>query len=111
MTADHQLAACLSYAGRWLHEVFYGGAAAVTNISGAVCLQDWLYDEGEDQSKSVYHEKLQSLRTEGDPIETRCASHTEHRTHVPPVSVKGRFLGHEISVMSWKRDVLASGMG
>jgi heat shock 70kDa protein 4 len=30
--------------------------------------QDWLYDEGEDQTKSVYVEKL---RGHGEPIETR----------------------------------------
>jgi hypothetical protein len=34
-------------------------------------LQDWLYDEGEDQTKSVYVEKLAGLRGHGEPIETR----------------------------------------
>lgn len=34
--------------------------------------QEWLYDEGEDQTKSVYVEKLAGLRGHGEPIETRC---------------------------------------
>lgn len=39
--------------------------------SGAAAAQDWLYDEGEDQTKSVYVEKLAGLRGQGEPIETR----------------------------------------
>lgn len=46
-------------------------AAKDVLVSKLTDLEDWLYDEGEDQGKSVYHEKLQGLRTEGDPIETR----------------------------------------
>ena len=33
--------------------------------------EDWLYDEGEDQPKKVYVEKLVALRKTGDPIEQR----------------------------------------
>lgn len=34
-------------------------------------LEDWLYDEGEDQPKSVYSDKLKDLQTIGDPAERR----------------------------------------
>lgn len=34
-------------------------------------MEDWLYDEGEDQTKSVYVAKLDELKKEGDPIEMR----------------------------------------
>lgn len=30
--------------------------------------EDWLYDEGEDQPKKVYVEKLTELRRNGDPV-------------------------------------------
>lgn len=30
--------------------------------------EDWLYDEGEDQPKKVYIEKLVELRKQGDPV-------------------------------------------
>jgi len=33
--------------------------------------EDWLYDEGEDQPKKVYVERLQLLKKSGDPILTR----------------------------------------
>jgi heat shock 70kDa protein 4 len=33
--------------------------------------EDWLYDEGEDQAKSVYVAKLAELKKLGDPIEAR----------------------------------------
>lgn len=33
--------------------------------------EDWLYDEGEDQSKKVYVERLALLKKSGDPIVTR----------------------------------------
>jgi heat shock protein 4 len=34
-------------------------------------MEDWLYDEGEDEQKSVYMDKLAGLRSQGDAIETR----------------------------------------
>lgn len=37
----------------------------------AKCVQDWLYDEGEDETKSVYTQKLQDLLRLGSPIEQR----------------------------------------
>lgn len=33
--------------------------------------EDWLYDEGEDQPKKVYVEKLVALRKSGDPVVLR----------------------------------------
>jgi heat shock protein 4 len=33
--------------------------------------EDWLYDEGEDETKSVYVKKLEALKALGDPIEER----------------------------------------
>ena len=33
--------------------------------------QNWLYDEGEDEAKSVYVAKLAELRKAGDPIQLR----------------------------------------
>ncbi|XP_050342084.1 97 kDa heat shock protein isoform X3 [Nymphalis io] len=34
-------------------------------------LEQWLYDEGEDQNRQVYSDKLGELRTEGEPIKQR----------------------------------------
>ena len=34
-------------------------------------LQDWLYDEGEDETKSVYTQKLEELLRLGSPLEQR----------------------------------------
>lgn len=34
-------------------------------------MEDWLYEEGEDTTKSVYHQKLVELRLKGAPVETR----------------------------------------
>lgn len=34
-------------------------------------LEQWLYDEGEDQHRQVYSDKLTELRTEGEPIKQR----------------------------------------
>jgi heat shock protein 4 len=33
--------------------------------------EDWLYDEGEDESKGVYNSRLDALKAVGDPIEER----------------------------------------
>jgi heat shock protein 4 len=34
-------------------------------------MQDWLYDEGEDETKSVYTQKLEELLRLGSPLEQR----------------------------------------
>lgn len=36
-------------------------------------MEDWLYDEGEDEKKSTYVSKLTELKAKGDPIEARAA--------------------------------------
>jgi hypothetical protein len=36
-------------------------------------MEDWLYEDGEDEKKSVYITKLQELKGRGDPIEQRAA--------------------------------------
>ncbi|GBF90729.1 heat shock protein 70 kDa-like [Raphidocelis subcapitata] len=36
-------------------------------------VEDWLYEDGEDETKSVYVAKLQELKALGDPIEARAA--------------------------------------
>eukprot|EP00775_Hariotina_reticulata_P005686 gene5686-5924_t len=36
-------------------------------------MEDWLYDEGEDEKKSTYVAKLEELKAKGDPIEKRAA--------------------------------------
>ncbi|KAK9720193.1 adenyl-nucleotide exchange factor sse1 [Basidiobolus ranarum] len=39
--------------------------------------EDWLYDEGEDATKSVYVNKLNELKVIGDPIARRCREYEE----------------------------------
>jgi heat shock protein 4 len=36
-------------------------------------MEDWLYEDGEDEKKSVYVAKLGDLKALGDPIEQRAA--------------------------------------
>ncbi|XP_059645128.1 heat shock 70 kDa protein 15-like [Cornus florida] len=40
-------------------------------------VEDWLYDEGEDETKGVYIAKLEELKKQGDPIEERYKEHSE----------------------------------
>ncbi|XP_057527146.1 heat shock 70 kDa protein 15-like isoform X2 [Amaranthus tricolor] len=40
-------------------------------------VEDWLYEDGEDETKSVYVAKLKELKTQGDPIEERYREHTD----------------------------------
>ncbi|KAJ8422662.1 hypothetical protein Cgig2_014431 [Carnegiea gigantea] len=40
-------------------------------------VEDWLYEEGEDETKSVYVGKLEELKKQGDPIEERFKEHME----------------------------------
>ncbi|VVC98650.1 heat shock 70 kDa protein 4L isoform X3 [Leptidea sinapis] len=40
-------------------------------ISSLDSIETWLYDEGEDQTRQVYSDKLTQLRTEGEPIQQR----------------------------------------
>lgn len=51
--------------------------------------EDWLYDEGEDQHKQVYLDKLAELRKQGDPITMR---YRESFTRVEAFNVLGSSL-------------------
>jgi hypothetical protein len=46
-------------------------------------VEDWLYDEGEDVTKSVYIAKLEELKKTGGPIELR---HDEDQTRGPAMT-------------------------
>ncbi|KAL9368589.1 hypothetical protein Peur_039788 [Populus x canadensis] len=39
--------------------------------------EDWLYEDGEDETKGVYIAKLEELKKQGDPIEERYKEYTE----------------------------------
>ncbi|KAJ6715228.1 HEAT SHOCK 70 KDA PROTEIN 14 [Salix viminalis] len=39
--------------------------------------EDWLYEDGEDETKGVYIAKLEELKKQGDPIEVRYKEYTE----------------------------------
>ncbi|CAL0322034.1 unnamed protein product [Lupinus luteus] len=40
-------------------------------------VEDWLYEDGEDETKGVYVAKLEELKKQGDPIEQRYKEYTE----------------------------------
>ncbi|KAG8643545.1 heat shock 70 kDa protein 15 [Manihot esculenta] len=40
-------------------------------------VEDWLYEDGEDETKGVYIAKLEELKKQGDPIEERYKEYTE----------------------------------
>ncbi|KAL7191337.1 hypothetical protein ACSBR2_023419 [Camellia fascicularis] len=40
-------------------------------------VEDWLYEDGEDETKGVYIAKLDELKKQGNPIEERYKEHTE----------------------------------
>ncbi|KAL5056915.1 hypothetical protein RYX36_028519 [Vicia faba] len=40
-------------------------------------VEDWLYEDGEDETKGVYVAKLEELKKQGDPIEERYKEHTD----------------------------------
>ena len=43
----------------------------MTFLAQLSSMEDWLYDEGEDESKKVYTERLAELRKVGDPVVER----------------------------------------
>ncbi|XP_048439740.1 heat shock 70 kDa protein 15-like [Pyrus x bretschneideri] len=45
-------------------------------------VEDWLYEDGEDETKGVYIAKLEELKKQGDPIEERVKEHTERGTMI-----------------------------
>ncbi|KAF8388996.1 hypothetical protein HHK36_025681 [Tetracentron sinense] len=57
-----------------LHDKYQDFVAASEReelISKLQEVEDWLYDEGEDETKGVYIAKLEELKKQGDPIEER----------------------------------------
>ncbi|GAB4850195.1 hypothetical protein Ancab_029489 [Ancistrocladus abbreviatus] len=40
-------------------------------------VEDWLYEDGEDETKGVYVAKLEELKKQGDPIEERYKEHAD----------------------------------
>ncbi|GBP59518.1 Heat shock 70 kDa protein 4L [Eumeta japonica] len=57
-------------AGEALHE-FLANDQREKLVATLDALEQWLYDEGEDQTRQVYSDKLSELRTEGEPIKQR----------------------------------------
>ncbi|KAJ8452037.1 hypothetical protein Cgig2_016618 [Carnegiea gigantea] len=49
-------------------------------------VEDWLYEDGEDETKSVYVAKLQELKMLGDPIEERHKEHVERGPTIDQLS-------------------------
>ncbi|XP_031104810.1 heat shock 70 kDa protein 15 [Ipomoea triloba] len=43
-------------------------------------VEDWLYEDGEDETKGVYIAKLEELKKQGDPIEERYKEYTDRGT-------------------------------
>lgn len=56
--------------GEALHE-FVEPAQRARLVAALDALEAWLYEEGEDQNRQVYVDKLTELRTEGEPIKQR----------------------------------------
>ncbi|CAH2979698.1 unnamed protein product [Chilo suppressalis] len=56
--------------GESLHD-FVADDQRVALVGRLDGLEQWLYDEGEDQNRQVYSDKLSELRTEGEPIKQR----------------------------------------
>ncbi|XP_073272792.1 heat shock 70 kDa protein 14 [Primulina huaijiensis] len=49
-------------------------------------VEDWLYEDGEDETKGVYVAKLEELKRQGDPVEQRYKEHTERGTAINQLS-------------------------
>ncbi|KZV47883.1 heat shock 70 kDa protein 15-like [Dorcoceras hygrometricum] len=49
-------------------------------------VEDWLYEDGEDETKGVYIAKLEELKKQGDPVELRYKEHTERGTVIDLLS-------------------------
>ncbi|KAK1416845.1 hypothetical protein QVD17_25962 [Tagetes erecta] len=61
--------------------------------------EDWLYEDGEDETKGVYIAKLEELKKIGDPIEHRYKEHSERGANVDQLA----------SYVNWYRQAAASG--
>ncbi|PWA80993.1 heat shock protein 70 family [Artemisia annua] len=60
--------------------------------------EDWLYEDGEDETKGVYIAKLEELKKQGDPIEQRYKEHAE----------RGSVVDQVISYITWYKQAAAS---
>ncbi|GAA0155438.1 Hsp70 family chaperone [Lithospermum erythrorhizon] len=49
-------------------------------------VEDWLYEDGEDETKGVYIAKLEELKKQGDPIEQRYKESTERGAVIEQLS-------------------------
>ncbi|KAL8139432.1 hypothetical protein V2J09_005453 [Rumex salicifolius] len=49
-------------------------------------VEDWLYEDGEDETKGVYVAKLEELKKQGDPIEERYKESTERGAVIDQLS-------------------------
>ncbi|XP_071686009.1 heat shock 70 kDa protein 15-like [Rutidosis leptorrhynchoides] len=61
--------------------------------------EDWLYEDGEDETKGVYVSKLDELKKQGDPIEQRYREHSE----------RGDFVSQLANQINAYRQAAASG--
>ncbi|XP_071717284.1 heat shock 70 kDa protein 15-like [Rutidosis leptorrhynchoides] len=60
--------------------------------------EDWLYEDGEDETKGVYIAKLDELKKLGDPIEHRYKEHTD----------RGSIVDQLLSFVNWYKQAAAS---
>ncbi|MFS7980826.1 putative Heat shock protein 70 family [Helianthus anomalus] len=60
--------------------------------------EDWLYEDGEDETKGVYIAKLDELKKQGDPIEQRYKEHSERGTNVDQL----------VNFVNWYKQAAAS---
>ncbi|KAI7748651.1 hypothetical protein M8C21_012451, partial [Ambrosia artemisiifolia] len=60
--------------------------------------EDWLYEDGEDETKGVYVAKLDELKKQGDPIEQRYKEHSE----------RGSFVDQLANHVNWFKQAAAS---
>ncbi|KAK9060489.1 hypothetical protein SSX86_021193 [Deinandra increscens subsp. villosa] len=60
--------------------------------------EDWLYEDGEDETKGVYLAKLDELKKQGDPIEQRYKEHSE----------RGSFIDQLVNYVNWFKQAAAA---
>ncbi|MFS7992361.1 putative Heat shock protein 70 family [Helianthus anomalus] len=60
--------------------------------------EDWLYEDGEDETKGVYVAKLDELKKQGDPIEHRYKEHSE----------RGSTVDQLVNFVNWYKQAAAS---
>ncbi|KAG6537265.1 hypothetical protein ZIOFF_002352 [Zingiber officinale] len=55
----------------WRHMSFVTSSEKDEMIAKLQEVEDWLYEDGEDETKGVYVDKLEKLQKQGNPIEER----------------------------------------